>query len=177
MSHYLAIVVVPEHDGDVEAAVEKILAPYSEEIAEGGFWDWWQIGGRWTGEWSDYDPADDPANIEDCNLCDSTGKRDDKLGRDFRAANPEYTCNGCDGKGRRLKWPTQWAKHPGDMLPVSLVLRSERFPYTVVTPAGAFHKETWTGKDFVQDPAWGHTVLRALDPYRDALAVVVDYHC
>ena len=27
-------------------------------------WDWYQIGGRWTGYYSNYDPATDPKNIE-----------------------------------------------------------------------------------------------------------------
>lgn len=41
-------------------------------------WDWWQIGGRWTGELDgDYDPRQDIENQEWCNICDGTGNRSD----------------------------------------------------------------------------------------------------
>lgn len=40
-------------------------------------WDWWTVGGRWTGLFSDYDPTKDPANLEVCTLCCGTGDRDD----------------------------------------------------------------------------------------------------
>lgn len=43
-------------------------------------WDWWQVGGRWTGFFTEgdedpYDPALDPRNYEPCPICDQTGKR------------------------------------------------------------------------------------------------------
>ena len=78
-------------------------------------WDWWQIGGRWTGAYAHgYDPAKDPRNIEECNLCGGTGRRDDKIAKEHRLTDPSYTCNGCDGKGVSVKWPTQWARVPSD---------------------------------------------------------------
>jgi len=41
-----------------------------------GFWDWWQIGGRWKGiHIPDYDPNEDPDHEEVCNLCGGTGDR------------------------------------------------------------------------------------------------------
>jgi len=72
-------------------------------------WDWWQLGGRYSGRLAaGYDPEKDPANMETCWLCDGTGKRDDEIGRQCRAGNPEYTCNGCQGKGHSVKWPSKW---------------------------------------------------------------------
>jgi hypothetical protein len=43
-------------------------------------WDWWQIGGRWTGTFADgYNPSEDPNNIEVCSLCEGTGQRTDAI--------------------------------------------------------------------------------------------------
>lgn len=48
--HYHMEIVMPPTD-DVAAAVEKILAPFSEndEEARHAFWDWYQLGGRYSG--------------------------------------------------------------------------------------------------------------------------------
>lgn len=81
-------------------------------------WDWWQVGGRYTGLLSPaYDPEKDPRNIETCAICGGTGMRDDALGKDHRAKDPSYTCNGCGGKGTRAKWPTKWVNFEGDSIP------------------------------------------------------------
>lgn len=72
-------------------------------------WDWWQLGGRYSGRLAaGYDPEKDPANMETCWLCAGTGKRDDEIGHQCRAEKPEYTCNGCQGKGHSVKWPSKW---------------------------------------------------------------------
>lgn len=54
MTHFGVLVVLP---GDipwnqVEEATARVLAPYDENgewFTDGSRWDWWQIGGRWTG--------------------------------------------------------------------------------------------------------------------------------
>lgn len=50
--HYHAEIIMPPTD-DVEAAIEKILAPFSEnaedDVRNHPFWDWYQIGGRYSG--------------------------------------------------------------------------------------------------------------------------------
>lgn len=65
--HFFTLVVMPpgsNHDHDVEAYVDRAMAPFSEhleveEVTEDGetywtnpdsFWDWYQIGGRWTAD-------------------------------------------------------------------------------------------------------------------------------
>lgn len=64
-------------------------------------WDWWQVGGRWSGMFiPGYDPNEDPNHKETCWLCQGTGKRD------FN--NEIISCNGCSGTGIATKWPTQW---------------------------------------------------------------------
>lgn len=53
--HYHMEVIMPPTD-DVEAAIGKILAPFDENAEENedystkhAFWDWWQLGGRYSG--------------------------------------------------------------------------------------------------------------------------------
>jgi len=49
---------------------------YISQYSPSAKWDWWEIGGRWTGELdSKYDPRKDPRNIVPCSLCDGTGDR------------------------------------------------------------------------------------------------------
>ncbi len=72
-------------------------------------WDWWVVGGRYGGRLAPgYDPELDPENLETCFLCRGTGKREDAVGQKHRAQNPEYTCNGCDGKGQSVKFAGDW---------------------------------------------------------------------
>lgn len=106
--HYsnLVIIEAPE-DGVisteyVDAAVQRAMGPSEES---GGFWDWYQIGGRWTGAFDDYDPEKDPANQE---IAPS-----------------------------RVKWPTDWTRHLGDVMPIENMTAEilAKF-YRVVTPYG-----------------------------------------
>jgi hypothetical protein len=56
-------------------------------------WDWWQIGGRYTGRLSDgYDPEKDERNLE--------WRRNHQTGKDERVP----------------KWPTSWVKFEGDII-------------------------------------------------------------
>jgi len=45
---------------------------------------------------------------EDCNLCYGTGRRNDDIGVSARNADPNYTCNGCNGKGTRRPFETSY---------------------------------------------------------------------
>ncbi len=82
-------------------------------------WDWWQIGGRWSGFFEPlYDPEEDPANFEVCFICEGTGMRNDEIGMAQRQVHPEYKCNGCNGDGISLKWPTQWKQNIGNQVMV-----------------------------------------------------------
>lgn len=137
--HYSNLVIIerPEEDTPeaIEAAVKRAMGAPEDE---GGFWDWYQIGGRWTGTLDGYDPETDPANLEHCELCDGTGDRKD-------LTPPEWKeecggCNGCHGKGKRVKWPTSWADHPGDVAPIeSLTEEAYGKFFRVVTPFAGVH--------------------------------------
>lgn len=85
-------------------------------------WDWWGIGGRWTGFLDPtYDPTKDPRNIETCWLCKGTGTR-----TDMTVANG---CNGCDGTGKSVK--CHFEPFDGDQMrwgdiPFDALLQKER---------------------------------------------------
>jgi len=56
MSHHHCEVIIPPAFGTsadaIDAALEQILGPFSEHKSErtgNEFWDFWKIGGRWTG--------------------------------------------------------------------------------------------------------------------------------
>jgi hypothetical protein len=166
-------------------------------------WDWWQIGGRWTGQLDgDYDPQKDIENQEWCNLCGGTGNRADfayyadpeniektvfsaASGKAAESAIPAgyqriEWCNGCRGKGLRVKWPTKWAKFDGDIKPVNQITLSFT-PYAIVTPEGE-----WLGKgemgwfgmssDEKGDNEWRLCVEMTLEKYLYGVAVLVDCH-
>ncbi len=143
--HFYALAVIPG-DGDVDRLVAEALAPYDVrrevELLAGpdgeahwhnpdGLWDWFQIGGRWTGVLSGYRPADDPELMRTCRWCAGTGRRDDEVGRERRAADPAFTCNGCDGRGEMPAWPTEWPRHHGDVLDaLDVLVRIADVPHT-----------------------------------------------
>jgi hypothetical protein len=78
-------------------------------------WDWWTIGGRWTGHLKlDYDPAADVDNYRRCMICGGTGSRGDIVYSDSdtwarqptAAGHPVIGtgCNGCHGTGFDMSW-------------------------------------------------------------------------
>ena len=202
--HFFAIVLVPDNTTDIEEKVAEIMLPHEEKYDEhsdehSGFWDWYQIGGRWTGVLSNYDPREDPNNIEVCKLCNGTGRRNDKIAQQLRAKDSSYTCNGCGGKGRSAKWPTDWKSHGGDTVPLDACLNDEiRLPYALLTESEVYKKqEVWNHPDFFGWPREGgdrskydeltkkideehdKEIRAKLESYRgkNMIAVVVDYHC
>lgn len=192
--HYANLVIVKRKgEGvdaelfDLETAVAEVMGPHEEQ---GGFWDWYEIGGRWTGTLDGYEPDKDPANQEPCNLCNATGKRTDAVGQ----ANPALLekCNGCDGTGIRTKWPTSWKRHDGDVMPVAQLTEDhlKKF-YRIVLPDGygAFAHERYLpwkerGQCFVEAEMptleWIQKRFGAKPEYEEDaeyVAVVVDNHC
>lgn len=176
--HFFAVALVPDV-ADVEDAVSAAMAPFDENVHDDGHWDWWVLGGRWTGVWSEYDPAEDPANYETCFICHGTGIRSDALGLAHRRHNPGYTCNGCGqyGRpGRQLKHAADWVRCAEDVLPTIQASGQERIPHTVISPDGWLAKKNWTGEHFEDVTDFEEQYRALLAKYADHLAVVVDYH-
>lgn len=150
-------------------------------------WDWYSIGGRWSGMLSGYDPDADLANQETCDMCQGGGLRNDRLGLQARAEDPSYTCNGCDGKGRRTKWPTQWKKHYGDVTTCRAAfgggdeVDEKKVPFAILTPDGEWHERGhmgWFGmvRDEKKIDDWRAYVTRILHQHIDHQVAVVDVH-
>lgn len=147
-----------------------------------GYWDWWQIGGSWSGCLTSVDPEDNPANWETCFVCAGTGKRDDELGQRERERDPAYTCNGCNGTGKTLKFSLE--EYDGDVLPVALLDRSKVVGrcYGYVDPEGEWHAQGemgWFGMERTKERTKDELALAlngALDVYHDCYAVMVDCH-
>lgn len=191
--HYHAEVWIEHPSEDVQAQLDAILAQYRERYDKNdiltGWWDWWQIGGRFTGSHDGYDPVDDPRNVETCSTCNGTGFRSDALGLNCRRENPSYTCNGCGkqqddgtwthgryGAGKRLKWSTEWAEHPGDVMRVEDVKRGLK-TWTLVVKDTVLHQKAWTGEEWEPTDFDGKvkSALKRLGITTGYL-ITVDYH-
>lgn len=177
--HWFAAVVVPAQAdrSTVETYVGPVMEPWHEEV-----WDWWQVGGLWTGVWDEYDPNTDPRNQERCMVCGGSGRRHDadRFGPDWLAATGG--CNGCQGKGTRTAWPTQWVAYDGDVVSVKAFVRNplER-PFALVTPGELFRIETYDPDAHdkfprLSDEAWEAVLQEQLAVHLDDKLVVVDYH-
>ena len=175
--HTLCLVFCPPGTSlaTAEPIVGKMLARHHRE------WDWYQIGGRWTGWLSErvpgyehYDPEQDPANIETCPICGGTEQRTDASGNELRKTDPTFTCNGCDGKGQRPTWPTQWQPVEGDCVRASDLIGHEKIPGAVVTPDRQWHE---SGAMFeAPDATWAAQVEAWYQQYPDHVVVAVDTH-
>lgn len=133
--HQSVAVFIERTKTDTAEAVKELLDRY-----EGPFWDWYQIGGRWTGRLNGYEPDKDPANIKPCDLCSGTGLRIDPIGLELRQKDAGYTCNGCQGKGKRLAWPTEWRPNEGDRQPADKI-PADFEPHSMVDFAGRWIEE------------------------------------
>lgn len=97
--HYHVEIHIPNNT-EIEKQIAEILQPYEDHYDDESnprpnLWDWYVIGGRWTGAHDGHDPRTDPRNYERCWLCNGTGFRCDALGMKARQDDPTYTCNGC----------------------------------------------------------------------------------
>jgi hypothetical protein len=183
--HYFGAAVAPSDTTRelAEKVIDPILAPHQEwqksEDDYGGVWDWYVVGGRWTGEWATYDPWEDPDNQEICRTCNGTGERPggkEQFGAEWYVWC--HGCNGCSGTGTHVKFAPDFKPCTDDVLSVKQFLSGEyRLPYTLFLPGGeVLQKETFE-TDNVIDPKWLIAVRNALKPYLDEMLVIVDYHC
>ena len=180
--HYHAEILI-QTSVDVDQQIARIMAPHREAYNGGdttGFWDWFQIGGRFTGVHDGYKPSEDLRNHEECDLCNGTGFRDDDTAKRLRADNPGFTCNGCSDhrapKGRAVKWPTCWADHPGDIAPVKSIDPSLTC-YTLIVGDDVFHEGEWDGKEW-RKTGFNGNVKECMESLgvTSGYLVTVDYH-
>jgi hypothetical protein len=133
----------------LEKQIAKALRRYKDDI-----WDWYQIGGRWTGAHiPGYDSEADPDHQEKCSLCNGTGRRKDTF---FLHTNEELDawlkqtkgCNGCNGTGTAIKWPTAWKPQEKDIIPVTDLPDGFCCHYLVIsTPPRIFSIDHYDSKE------------------------------
>ncbi len=99
------VILLVAADGIAEAkeAAESFMDEYADAV-----YDWYQIGGRWSGTLTGFNPEDDPDNREPCGQCNGAG------------------CPHCEGGGTTAKWPTEWAEREDDILPLERCLNIVR---------------------------------------------------
>jgi hypothetical protein len=122
--HAAVLVIVPQ-----DSSVAEVLAPYRDLE-----FDYYVVGGGFTGLLDGYDPEQDPDNFESCELCKGTGKRLELpppiethtldagqwvKAMDYSRTTREHQeslggCNGCRGKGTHLKPSSDWKCYEGD---------------------------------------------------------------
>lgn len=176
----------------------KGTGQYETTCNDRGYWDWYAIGGRWTGWLSGYDPQKDPRNLETCFLCHGSGVRRDKLGIEAGQTKKKITakghprfgqigwCNGCEGVGKSVRF--HFLPHEGDIMPAARLLdmASEKWvPRAIVTPEGEWIQKGimgWWGmsREDMKDEDWNAVAKDALETVLKknpgCVAVVVDCH-
>lgn len=193
MSHFSVLVITDPRD-DVEETVTRLLAPYDEQgewFREESHWDWWVIGGRWTGYLDPaYDPYTDPANYVHCKWCQGTGVTPQAVADEYPAYqhNVGKPCIQCattsDGEpkpfpGKMLRWDL--VPHPGDRgLPVKEVIeRGVKPTFALVTPDGAWHQSGdmgWWGMVSNENTEWDDEWQTLVKANEANVATIVDCH-
>jgi hypothetical protein len=138
-----------------------------------GQWDWYLIGGQFSGVLTGYKAWEDPINYEVCPFCNGTGQ--------CTGIDSVIGCNGCSGTGKHQKHPSQWKPYPDDTMRVSSLLHStpDFVPCAVVTPSGEWLEEGLVSRYVaaVEGLEQKQARLRELlSPYPDCLITVVDLH-
>ena len=117
-------------EGHIDSALKRFGD--CECCGRGGHWDWYEIGGRWSGALDGYQPECDPKNYKPCGYCHETGVRE----WDEDGVKVERVCNACHGWKLELSWPTDW-HHEHDVMTVGDFRRSSEFgkfmPYAYIS--------------------------------------------
>jgi hypothetical protein len=210
MTHFAALVLVAKDQfesapASMEGRAFNAVVPLVNQYVETDTWgedgtryDWFQVGGRFTGLLDNYDPLADEANYERCEFCEGTGTTTQAVANQYPAyqehvGQPCIQCNSdrVDGGGRfpgkRIRYGFQ--PHDGNVMPARNIdiERLRYIPSVIVTPDGEWHERTRYGMFGVELPneegeepkekdAWSPEFCRLLDANRDTVAVLIDFH-
>ena len=187
--HYLVLVHLEKADiyDDLENEISEQISGYEHQE-----YDWYQIGGRWTGLFSGKNPEDNENNYAECLMCNGTGFRNDEIGKEHRVKDPTYTCNGCgkrdeetntwkQGKrpGFSLKWPTQWEDTKDNFIRVEDIKEDYAF-HALVSGYSWIGKEFWNPntenyEKIIKNDLPLRELLKAKE-ITDGYLVIVDCH-
>jgi len=87
----------------------------NDGYGDGRVRDWYQLGGRWTGTLTGYDPYKDPSNLSTCEYCGGTGDRKDLTPPEWKKECKG--CNVCAGTGKSLNFDL--VKVDDDIMPLT----------------------------------------------------------
>lgn len=191
MSHFTCLVIVKPDSENPEADAATLLAPYNENdewFREGSRWDWWVVGGRWSGALTGYKPHMDPKWYRTCQYCQGTGTRSD-MKSPYKEHHGDVCCpfpiigegcNVCHGTGQAMEFAGS-IRSDSDIVRVSEI-RENFVPFSFITPDGEWHEQArmgWfaTTTDDKEKDAWTKEFLTAVQQYApDHWAVLVDCH-
>ena len=156
-------------------------------------WDWYQVGGRWEGKLVEgYDAKDDIRNYEKCTYCKGTGLRDDEIGNERRAEDPDWGCNAChvsyaEGKTAKLSngKPALGMKRKFDNAPTGTNvafmkdIAKDFKPFAFVTPRYEWVEKAemgWFATTRNSNEEYEQSWEDARKTYGDHIAVLVDCH-
>tara|TARA_R110002020_G_scaffold166330_3_gene354254 strand:+ start:561 stop:992 length:432 start_codon:yes stop_codon:yes gene_type:complete len=141
--HYAVLAIVDKNpSGGSGLTLEQTL-----ENHEHSQWDWYCVGGRWTGLFDGYNPETDPRNLE---------------------------ANG------KVKWPTEWVQHDGDVMPVMQLSQRQLDQFYAIAVEGWWlggeESRPWmrSGRYFKKRPRPPLKWLK--ETFADKVCVVVDCH-
>jgi hypothetical protein len=182
MTHFAIVAILPS-GSEVDDKLAQLMEPFDEAGEwgrDGSRWDWYVIGGRYTGLFeASYEPESDPKNLETCRYCEG-GITTQAIADEFPAYGPYVgkTCLQCKGTTRVISFMHYGNDYPGDIKPVAEVDFDQiRFlPLAVLTPDGEWHERIENGLGMFVNDEWGREVSRLFDEHRDGIAVVVDCH-
>lgn len=203
--HYHAEIYLEKLE-NVDEQIAEIMKPYDEGLEieryeeDGeelwrnprGFWDFWVIGGRWTGDHTGYDPWKDRLNYSKCRWCGGTGFRNDAVGQEEREIGPTYTCNSCGeydletktwshgefGPGLSMAWIPR--PYYGDLMHIAGI-KDDLTCYTLIVNGKIYPKEHFDYENltFLKNPEFDGNVMKKLNELgiKDGYLITVDYHC
>jgi len=127
------------------------------------YWDWFELGGRWTGVLDpSYDPSKDPENLDTCWVCKGEKKSKDG-GR----------CPQCSGFGKAMKFKLR--RFEGDVKPADKIHKN-LVPYALIAPDGEWHqaeRRLWPD----EDTSWSKRARALIRKHaKKCVAIVVDCH-
>jgi len=182
--HFHCEVYFKERPKDVLKAVSEVMRPFRERFNEvrSGFWDWWVIGGRFSGVHTE--TKLDPRKLKEFyRICKEKGLFC------YGSENPEEV-----QKARRreeflrlfpgFKGPIPSCRdaykedgYPDDVVPVEEITGRLRC-YTLILSGEVLHLEVWDGNEFRKTDFDGY-VKKALEMsgITTGYLVTVDYHC